>query len=75
MHDPAELVRTLSADEAATLAPLPDSDSDEESPTTARPGQGDESTAEAHLPGILAYADAAASEADTPPNPRNVEEH
>jgi hypothetical protein len=72
MQDPAELVRTLSADEAATLAPLPDSD--EESPTTVRPGEGAESTAEAHLPGVLAYAEGSASDADTPPNPRNVEE-
>jgi hypothetical protein len=72
MQDPSELVRTLSADEAAALAPLPESD--EESPTTVRPGQGAESTAEAHRPGVMAYADAEASGADGPPNPRDVEE-
>ena len=72
MQDPSELVRTLSADEAAALAPLPVSD--EESPTTVRPGQGDQSTAEAHRPGVMAYSDAESSGADGPPNPRDIEE-
>ena len=72
MQDPAELVRTLSGDEAATLAPLPESD--RESPTTARSEEGAESTAEAHLPGVLSPDDASASAYDGPPNPRSIEE-
>lgn len=71
MQDPSELVRTLSADEAATLAPLPESD--EESPTTVRPGLGAESTAEVHRPGVMTYS-AAEPGANVTPNPRNVEE-
>jgi len=72
MQDPAELVRALSADEAATLAPLPESD--EENPTTARPGEGTESTAEAHRPGVLQPSDASGAEYDNLPNPTSVEE-
>ena len=70
MTDPAELVRTLSADESAALAPLPDSD--EESPTTARSEQGTESTAEAHLPGVL--RESGQADYDGPPNPSSIEE-
>ena len=72
MTDPSELVRTLSADESATLAPLPDSD--EESPTTARSEQGGDSTAEVHLPGLLRESDLSRSGNDGPPDPSRIEE-
>jgi hypothetical protein len=72
MNDPAELVRTLSADESAAFAPLPDSD--EESPTTSRSEQRAESTAEAHLPGLLREGDLPESGYDGPPNPSSVKE-
>lgn len=72
MTDPSELVRTLSADESATLAPLPDSD--EETPTTARSEQGAESTAEVHRPGLLRENALPEYGTDGPPNPSRIEE-
>jgi hypothetical protein len=72
MTDPSELVRTLSADESAALAPLPASD--EESPTTARSDLGGESTAEAHRPGLLREGDLAESGYGGEPNPSSIEE-
>jgi hypothetical protein len=73
MNERNELVRTLSAEESAALAPLPDSD--EESPTTARSEQRTESTAEAHLPGVLGEFGDAEGYSDGPPNPISVEEY
>jgi hypothetical protein len=74
MNDRSELFRSLDAEEAATLAPLPDSESDAESPTTSRSELGSESTGEVHYPGVLASHPETAERGDTIPNPRSVSE-
>lgn len=74
MNDRSELVRSLDAEEAATLAPLPDSESDTESPTTSRSELGSESTGEVHFPGVVASYPQAAERDDAIPNPHSVSE-
>lgn len=70
MSETEASVRMLSAEEAAVLAPQPESD--RESPTTAMRGADDESTAEVHTPGILQSSSAA--EDDPVPDPVSIEE-
>jgi hypothetical protein len=74
MNDRSELFRSLDAEEAATLAPLPESESEAESPTTSRSELGSESTGEVHSPGVVASHPETAEWADTLPNPRSVSE-
>jgi hypothetical protein len=74
MNDRSELFRSLDAEEAASLAPLPDSESDTESPTTSRSELGSEATGEVHYPGVVASYPRAAEGDDTVPNPHSVSE-
>ena len=67
----SELFRTLSADEAAELAPLPDTDV--ESPTTSLSESAEQSTAEVCYSGVAAAAQSD-SENDDLPDPAPVEE-
>lgn len=67
----SELSRMLSADEAAELAPLPESDV--ETPTTSLPESASQSTAAVHYPGILTSAQSDA-ESDEVPDPAPVTE-
>ncbi len=67
----SELSRMLSADEAAELAPLPESDV--ETPTTSSPESISQSTAAVHYPGI-AQSEQSDAESDTVPDPASVPE-
>ena len=67
----SELFRTLSADEAAELAPLPDTDV--ETPTTSLSESAEQSTATVSYSGVAASADSD-SENDDLPDPAPVKE-
>ena len=67
----SELSRMLSADEAAELAPLPESDV--ETPTMSLPESVSQSTAAVHYPGIMPSTESDA-ESDAVPDPAPVTE-
>jgi hypothetical protein len=60
----SDLFRTLSADEAAELAPLPDTDV--ETPTTSLSEDASQSTAAVHYPGIAPSAQSDSDNDDLP---------
>ena len=67
----SELFRTLSADEAAELSPLPDSDA--ETPTTSLSESAEQSTAAVCYSGVASSAQSD-SENDDLPDPTPAEE-